>query len=506
MTMSSHRVLVARLYHESNRLNPQPTGEDRFIIKSGDDVLVDASGVLSGLITGLRQRDATVLPGLSAGAPPSGLVDHDFYLKFKARLVKTIADLQPDAIALELHGAMGTTRLVDAEGDLLKAVRAQVGIGVPIGVGLDLHAHLTPTMLENSTVCLACKENPHSDTVECGLKVADLLVDCLEGRLNPVTAFARAPMILPGANETATGPLAEIHRRARELTAAHPNVRDISLYNVFRLTDDDAIGQVATVITDGADPDAPVIARELVEAFWRERERFRDDLGTVDEVLARVARQPGSRPFVLGDMGDRVLAGAPGDSVELLSAVLDRHQTLRCAISITDPRSAAAAHKAGLGAHVELAVGGGITPGFRPREISGEVVHLSDGRFTLHGPFHGGEPSEMGPTAVVRVDDRIDVLLTTLPAYGHDPAVYTSQGIDIAAFDFVVAKSGYHFMLNYKGVATPVLVATPGVGYYGKGLFPYERARFWPEHEIAAPDLTPMVIAPAGGAYAVLMS
>jgi len=496
MTTSSYRVLVARLYHESNRLNPQPTGEDRFIVKTGDDVLADASGVLAGLITGLRQHGVTVLPALSAGAPPSGLVDHAFYLRLRQDLLQRIAELKPDAIALELHGAMGTTELPDAEGDLLRAVRDAVGPDIPIGVGLDLHAHLTHAMLENSDICLACKENPHSDTVECGLKVAGLLIECLEHRLEPVTAYARVAMILPGANETAEGPLWEIHERARDFAARYPAIRDISIYNVFRLTDDDPMGQVVTVTTDGRNADAPVVAQALVEDFWLKRERFRDNLPTIDAMLATVVREKDKRPFVLGDMGDRVLAGAPGDSVALLSAVLDRYADLRCAISITDANSAQAAHRAGVGATITLDVGGKITPGFRPRTITGVVTHVSNGDFTLAGPFHGGEPSELGTAAVVLVDGRVHVLLTSLPAYGHDPAVYTSQGIVIADQDFVVAKSGYHFRLNYAGIATPALVETPGVGYYGKGLFAFEKSRFWPEHDVAGIPAKPVVVEP----------
>lgn len=484
-----YRVLVAQLYHESNRLNPETTRECDFIVKRGQDVLCSPSGVLKGLIETLTAGGVTIEPVFSVSAPPSGLVDHDFYLNLREEILDAVRHNDPDAIALELHGAMGTTQTPDAEGDLLSALRNMAGPNMPIAIGLDLHAHVTCRMLDNTDICVACKENPHSDTVECGQKTAELLIDVLEGRLKPVTVSASTPMVLPGAQETAFGPLAEIHAMARDSAAKHPNIKDVSIFNVFRFVDDDEIGQVVTIISNGPDVDAPGIAVDLATRFWVERERFKDNLLAVDELFDLIRRSPEKRPFVVGDMGDRVLAGAPGDSAVLLAAALDHYPQMRGALTITDPAAAAQAANAGVGATVTLPVGGGFTPGFDPRVVTGQVEHISDGNFVVDGPFQGGERSAMGVTAVLRVEDRIHVLLTSKPAYIHDPAVFTSQEVAIDALDFVIVKSGYHFTLNFAGRATPVLVRTPGVGYYTKGQFHYEKSRFWPEHTIPAPAI-----------------
>jgi hypothetical protein len=40
----------------------------------------------------------------------------------------------------------------------------------------------------------------------------------LAGQLRPVNTLAKIPMILPGATETASGPLSEIHEYARQIT------------------------------------------------------------------------------------------------------------------------------------------------------------------------------------------------------------------------------------------------------------------------------------------------
>ncbi|NRP75637.1 hypothetical protein ILFOPFJJ_06560 [Ensifer psoraleae] len=485
----AYRVVIARFCHESNRQNPETTGEDFFLIERGRNTLRSPSGVLKGLAEKLAAVGVELEPVFSVDAPPSGLVDHAFYLRRREELLEAVRQLKPDAIGLDLHGAMGTTQIPDAEGDLLEALRLLVGPDVPIAIGLDLHAHLTWRMLDNTDICIGYKENPHSDTVECGEKVAELLIERLEGRLKPVTVSALVPMVLPGAQETASGPLADIHEKAREYTAQNPSIRDISIYNVYRFVDDDEIGQVVTVLSDGPDANAPSIAMDLVTRFWVERARFKDDLLSVDEVFELVRNSPQKRPFAIGDMGDRVAAGAPGDSTVLLAAALDHHPGLRGAVPVTDPAGAAQAIEAGVGATVSLSIGAGFTPGFKPRLITGRVEHVSDGAFVVEGCLGKGSRSEMGATAVLRVDDRVFVLLTTKPSCFLDPAAFSSQNLDLATLDFLVVKSGYHFALNFGDLATPVLVRTPGVGYYSPGQFTYEKSRFWPEVNIPNPKV-----------------
>jgi microcystin degradation protein MlrC len=492
MTARPRKVMVARLWHESNGFNPQITTHGDFqLLEDETSILAVASSgsTLGGIITGLQKHGVDVVASLSAVAAPGGRVDHAFYEEVKARLLADARRYAPDAIALELHGAMATTRLDDAEGDILASLRAAIGPKVPIGIGLDLHAHVTTTMLEAVDICIACKENPHADVIDCGRKVADCLVAVLDGRLRPLTTMAKVPMVLPGAAETAAGPLFEIHEEARRLARTDEAIWDISLFNVFRYCDDKDIGQAAVVLMNGNKSGAR-IAAPLAQAFWRERNRFQDDLVSIHQALSMVASRPDRRPFVLADMGDRVLAGAPGDSTAILEAVLNADDKLCGALPVTDPQSVAIATAAGIGQWVSLQLGGKITPSFRPLSVRGRVTHVSDGNFVLAGPFQGGETSALGPTATLLIDERLSVVITTRPAFSHDPAVFTSQGIELGAQDFIVAKSGYHFKLNFAGHAQPLLVRSPGLGYYTKGSLVYSKARFWPEHDVHTSAIT----------------
>ncbi|KAB2848633.1 MAG: M81 family metallopeptidase, partial [Hyphomicrobiaceae bacterium] len=319
------RILVGRLFHESHCFSPFVTLEREFSVMRGEALLAEsqASGTtLGGIMRELRRRGADIIPYVSASAPPSGLVDDAFYRAIKRELIDDALAARPDAIALELHGAMGTTQLADVEGDLLTDLRAAVGPDVVIGVGLDLHAHLTPAMLAATDLCIACKTNPHADVVDCGEKVAAGVMSVLAGTLDPVATLVKVRMTLPGAMETSAGPLKLLHEEARALSAGDPAVWDVSLYNVYRALDDVDMGQAACVVTNGRSTNAERIALALGHAFWDRRADFKDDLMEVSAALDLIGRTGGRERYVLADMGDRVLAGAPGDSNAILAATL----------------------------------------------------------------------------------------------------------------------------------------------------------------------------------------
>lgn len=492
-TSGKPRILVGRLFHESHAFSPFVTSAREFTVTRGEALVAEsrASGTtLGGIVRELTRLGAHVIPSLSASAPPSGLVEDAFYRAIKDEMIGDAVAARPDAIALELHGAMGTTVLADVEGDLLTDLRAAVGPGVVIGVGLDLHAHLTSSMLGATDLCIACKTNPHADVVECGEKVAAGVMAVLEGALDPVSTLVKVRMTLPGAMETTAGPLKRLHEAARTLAAADPGIWDVSLYNVYRALDDVDMGQAVCVVANGKSSEAERIALGLGYAFWDRRADFKDDLMEISAALDLVGRTRGRERYVLADMGDRVLAGAPGDSNAILAAALVHPERLRAAIPVTDEETVASAQRAGVGATLDFRIGGKLTPGFAPLSARAQVVSLGDGNFRMRGPYRGGERTALGACAVLEIDGRISVLATSKPGFTHDPEAFESNGIAIAEQDFVVVKSGYHFELNFKGIAKPLLLRTPGIGYYTKGLTTWRRGRFWPEHDVEDAPLT----------------
>jgi len=491
------RVLVAQFFHETHGFNPHVTPGERLIVKRGRELITSALGTgttLGGVLQRLTALGYESVPTLGFIAAPSGPIEHSSYTALTSEFLSQVRRERFNAIALDLHGAMCTTHTTDAEGDLLTQLRAVVGDEIPIGIGLDMHAHVTCAMLRAADVCIACKKCPHIDFAECGARVVDCLHAVLEGRLNPVRAMAKAPMIHLNSGLTATAPFSEIRARAQQIMAREPSIQDISLYQVYRFSDyDEAKGATAVVLANGSREVAARAADELARLFWRERERFCSPLPTIEAALSRVAHERTLRPFVLGDTGDRVIAGAPGDSTAILAHALRHHETLRGVMPVTDPLSVGVATAAGVGAEVALNVGGRLTPGFSPLGIKGTVMHLGSGEFEISGPVLAGERASLGQVATILVDGRLTVLLTSEPGLTHTPAAFTSQGIDLARQDFIVAKSSSHFHANFAGVATPIEVATPGLSHFTQGFFPWHKSRFWPEHDMGEPPINARV-------------
>src|SRR6185503_1819802 len=77
-----------------------------------------------------------------------------------------------DGVYLDLHGAMVTEHLDDGEGELLARVRRVIGKELPLVVSLDLHANVTPRMVEHADALIAYRTYPHVDMADTGRSAA----------------------------------------------------------------------------------------------------------------------------------------------------------------------------------------------------------------------------------------------------------------------------------------------------------------------------------------------
>ncbi|MEX2630311.1 MAG: M81 family metallopeptidase [Tistlia sp.] len=488
------RILVGQLWQESHSFNPQPTGLADFTVELGDRLVAanrEAGSALGGLLRAGEAAGVAWLPVLAARARPGGPVEEPLFAGFLEAFLEAARRERPDAVCLELHGALLTTARDDPEGDLLAALRAALGPAVPIAAALDLHADLTPAMVAAADLLVAYKTNPHADMAETGARTMSLLLDRLAGRLAPVRALVKLPFLTRGNDETGRGPLHDLHALARRSGERRPALRDVSICNVNPFVDAPGAGQAVLVTADGDARTAEAVARDLAERLWAARDLFVERLPSVEETLARVRTERDRRPFVLGDQGDRVLAGAPGDSPALLRALLDCAPDLRAALPIVDPEAVARCTAAGEGATLGLEVGGRITPGFAPLAVEGRVERLGPGRFVNRGPYMAGVPVELGDTAVLAVG-QVRVLLTSRAGLVQDPEAYESHGILLKDLDLLVAKSANHYKLSFAGLATPVTVDSPGLSRFAPRELPFAKAR--PLHPIDAVDPLPLAV------------
>jgi microcystin degradation protein MlrC len=190
------------------------------------------------------------------------------------------------------------------------------------------------------------------------------------------------------------------------------------------------------VMTDG---DAALAKREavrLAEEFWPQRFRMQGKLIPLGRAIAQAKAIRG--PVVFTDAADATSSGATGDSNAILKALREAGYAKRVLAQIVDPHAAAAAHKAGVGATIEVNLGGALdTRRFTPLRVRAEVQLLSNGRARLETMKI---PMNAGPTAVLTFDNFTVVALSRTVSL-FDRAMYYANGLDPKAFDLVIVKS-----------------------------------------------------------------
>jgi microcystin degradation protein MlrC len=489
----SPRIAVGQIFQESHDFSPVQTETKDFVIEYGQEALTKnlaAGSTFGGIVGCLARSGANIVPVLAARARPGGPLSQATYEALKADVLAGLAKALPlDAVVFELHGGMTACGIGSTEADLLPAIRALVGPQTVIAVGLDLHGHASDAMLGAANIVTACKQHPHRDVVETGERAARLALRTLDGSIKPVSALARIPLLLRGGYETVQQPLGQLHAKARTAIAgAAGRLLDVSIFNVQPFLDLEKMGQAFIAISDDRPELAGQVVRDLARECWARREEFVDEFADLESVFATMEKNPADRPFVLSDYGDRVLAGAPGDSIEVLRTLIDSGRALSCAIPITDPEAVSEAVAAGVGAQVRLRVGGKLTPNLQPMLVEGVVLAITDGTFVQRGPYQRGQETSLGRSAVIKSGKHY-VLVTTLAGMTQDPNAFTSQGIDLDKVDFFVTKSGNHFKVNFDGLATPLVAATPGLSMYEPGALPFRHARVYPDHDVDASSL-----------------
>jgi len=466
------RIAIGSLMQETNTFVPTHTTVRTFAdcyLLRGAEVLTGYEAArleVPGFLDVLRVAGATAVPLLAGSAAASGPLTHDTFATLLDELLRRLrAALPVDGLLLALHGAMAVEDDPDAEGTLLTAVRALVGPDLPVGVSLDLHAHVTPRMVAQASFIVGYQNYPHTDMFETGQRTATLLLDTLAGRRRPVMALARRPMVLSAvAARTSDGPLSEVAAAARAMEASG-RVLHASLFPVQPWLDVPDLGFAVLTVADGDQVAAQAAADELADLAWMARALFEPDLVETAEAI-RLALGSPTGLTVVGDAGDAPSGGSPADSAavlrELLAQGADRAERLTY-LTLCDPAAATAAAAAGVGREVALTVGHSVsTADGAPLPITARVCLLSDGDYHMTGAGASGLLMHMGLSAVLAIGS-IRLAVRSLPSMEWDPALYSSVGLDLSQAALVFVKSPAHFRASFGPLAQRVLVAdTPG--------------------------------------------
>src|SRR5947209_420585 len=183
------RIAVGQLAQESNTFNPLLTTRidfDQYGDLRGPEFVerMADTNELGGFIQSLRSwpERPEVVGLVRLPAWPAGPVTPDTFAWLRHELVEAVRRALPvDGILLALHGALVADGAPDVEGEVLAAVREEVGLAVPLVATLDLHANVTERMVRAADALVLYHTAPHLDVFETGQRGAAVLRRILQG-------------------------------------------------------------------------------------------------------------------------------------------------------------------------------------------------------------------------------------------------------------------------------------------------------------------------------------
>lgn len=501
--LAGPRVAILGLHLESNRFAPPATRED-FLAEcweEGENItrLARRSSNLPLEVPGFYERmDASgpwmPVPVVMLAAQPSGPVLQEVFDEFMSIVRTGLKSALPlDAVYVCSHGGSAATVDEDNDGTLVVETRLIVGPDVPIVVTHDLHCSVSEQLVEAADALIAYRTNPHVDHRERAAEAADLL-RAMIGGLRTKKAFIRLPIAPPGITMSALeGPYADLLALGQKLS--RPPVLNVSITGGFVLTDLPKCGFTINVTTDGDQATADRVARQLAEAAWADRHRYRREVTSLERAveLAREAGAGRRPPVLLADISDNPGGGARGNSTWMMRALHEADIPGVVVGLFTDVALAEDAHRAGEGAKID-AVFNRVESEFGKRFVaSATVLRLSDGDDIGRRGRDAGRRIVLGRSALLRLENSgLQVVVTSLREQPADPRTLEMFGVDLAAARSVVLKSRGHFRAGFDEffappqifeVDTPGLTSTVLSNYKFRGLrrpiFPLDPDTKW---------------------------
>ncbi len=477
------RVAIGGYLVAANSFATQQTGLEKFqrAMLSGDAVMRLARGesALGGFAQAARQQTWEVLPLHFVFPGLAGRITDEAHEWTKHEFVRTIhAAGKLDGVFLQLHGTAASDKLEDCEGDLLAALRAELGAHTPLIASLDGHANVTPLMVEQATMLIGVKTNPHYDFADTGRLAVRVMAGMFDGSLKPVSAWAQ-PAMAPALQKLyiAPGwPMEGVIRHAYNRQARDARVLDVSPLCGFFVSERRETGISIVATTDNEPNLAREIAEELKEAAWQRRHAFLTDMVGVEDAV-REAIATNEKPVVLGDLADSGGAGTPGDGTAILTELLKQNARDAVVGNIADPAAVQEAIAAGVGKSVTLTVGGKVDKFHgAPVQISGRVRTIHDGVFAASTRFNAGT-QHRGPTAVIDCGG-VEVILTSRPVLVFEANHFRSLGIEPAERKILVCKAEMQHRAGFNGIARAFIdVDGPGLATQELSRLPYSKIR-----------------------------
>ncbi len=487
----SKTLFIAALGTETNSFSPIPTGMNLFettmLTRGGNHGDTPGPFALPLVLwrEEARRLGWDVVEGLAAFATPAGNTTQAVYESLRDEILQDLhAALPVDAVLLNLHGAMIADGYPDAEGDLLTRVRSMVGPDVFVGVELDLHCHLTACKVAAANAIVIYKEYPHVDITPRARELFEIARRTLKGETKPVMAMHDCRML--GIYPTTREPMRSFVDEMAALEG-RDGVLSVSLAHGFPWGDTPEVGTRMLVVADADVQKAASMCKKLGEAVWEMRDAIVPPFQTIDQAAQRVISHAGASPLVLADTADNPGIGAGGDATFMLRRFIELSVGGVAFAPVWDPIVTELAFGAGVGARLNVRLGGKLGPASGdPLDLQVNVMGLKIGA----QQFFGEATVPLGRLAWLRVgemgvDDTeaIDIVVNDYRTQGFSPECFSESGMDIRGKRALIVKSTQHFHARFAPIAHEVIyVSAPGTGAMDMAALPLKNANagLWP--------------------------
>lgn len=480
------KILIARLNHETNTFSPVPTPLEAFAPTYGGAAYRANLGMrtaMAAFIDLAEALGAAIVTPVSAIANPSGPVQAQAYDALTERIVAAAPGC--DAILLDLHGAMVAENSSDGEGDLLARVRAAAP-GVPVGVALDLHGNITQAIVDNADVVVGFKTYPHIDMYETGQHAGRLLLAMLQGEQRYSVCWRQLPLMSHTLSSTTLhGAMQRAVQAAR--SAEEVGLPAVSIFAGFSLADIPApcVSIVSTAIDS---PQGRAVAQAAVDQIanqiWADRAQFVYHSEPLEQSLerAKTLSKNATRPVLLLDHGDNCMSGGTCDTMDVLQTALAHGLQDIVTGPLCDPQAVASLVQAGVGASVNISLGNkvplsqlGITK--QPMQVTGIVLAVSDGEYTVSGPIYTGQRCCMGRTVLLDIG-QVLIVITEQTHEPWDLGVFHCVKVDPTKHRFLLLKSRMYCRPVFVPITQDLIECdSPGVTSSDYGLFPFTQVQ-----------------------------
>ena len=440
------------------------------------DVVRDIHLPVAGAIQALEEAHHQIIPLLWCSATPCSYVTEDAFERICEKMLGLLDQALPvDGIYLDLHGAMVCEHLQDGEGEFLSRVTRLVGRDVPIFVSLDLHANVTPRMVDHATVMDIFRTYPHVDMGLTGYRVAKYLCDHLDNPRPIFKSFRQIDFLIPlNTGCTLIEPCQSIYGALSQWTPSR--IPSLSFACGFHLSDIHDAGP-AVVGYGHCREEVDQVVDSLVIRIQEEQPNFSEKIWAADEGIEEAMTFVSSHggTVVMADTQDNPGGGGAGNTIGILRSMME-HTVQNAVIGVINNEAvAAAAHESGIGSSIEISIDD--QTGQAPLHAHGRVKNLSDGRFTATGPMYRGANMEMGLTALIDLSG-IQAIFCSKPIQAADQAHFRHLGIEPETMDLVVVKSSVHFRNDFEALSSRIMiVASPGEVYADPASLDYKNLR-----------------------------